>query len=289
MSYQSLRTTHPPPQSPSASNTPYDLHPLQLPRKIINTASYAFLLSIAVAVGAFTEYHRVSDAAFSLVITISLNILLLGLTIFKWLPNGPRDVISEGLGYWYTVAGISMGVSQLFWHLKWTIAALALGFLTLLCLFVIYHRLRNYPPRHNLDFILINAPFSIWTSLELYTVLYNVFEFYYKNVSQRFPLIDLLLFVVLVQGLTSFYLVDIDYRKDWVFASTSSGILWVLAMNDLVVPDKAWNNARIIAIVFVGGLVTSVLREAIPRIAVPLQRAFTREGRPLLAGGAHHV
>jgi hypothetical protein len=262
------------------------MHPLQLPRKIINTASYAFLLSIAVAVGAFTEYHRVSDETFSLVVTIALNVLLLGLTIFKWLPNGPRDVISEGLGYWYTVAGVSMGISQLFWHLKWTIAAIVLGFLTLFCLSVIYHRLRNYPPRHNLDFILINAPFSIWTSLELYTVLYNVLDFYHNNVSQRFPLIDLLLLVVLVQGLTSFYLLDFDYRKDWVFASTSAGILWVLAMNDLVVPDKPWNNTRIVAIVFIGSLVTSVLRDTMPRIAEPLQRTFTRERQPLLVDSA---
>ncbi|KAI8334650.1 hypothetical protein BC941DRAFT_431784 [Chlamydoabsidia padenii] len=213
-----------------------------------------------------------------IVLVALLHFLLIGMTIYQWLPSAPKDVL-DGIGYWYfLIALLNAGIAtfQMF-HLTWfAFVGLLWQFATLI---FIYHRLRNYPPRNTTDHAFLNAPFSILTAITLFDTLHTLF----KSIDQTKNNDIAQTALVVVLGFVALHLVDYSHRKDWVYASSTA---WLLAFSSVGSSDPT----HTVSLIVVGILVSAVARTLIPNWLERVNHRFGRWSRrigertPLLSG-----
>ncbi|KAI8887342.1 hypothetical protein K501DRAFT_321410 [Backusella circina FSU 941] len=215
---------------------------------------------------------------FIIILVGVLHLLLIGFTVYQYLPSAPKDVY-EAIGFWYLlVAALNSGVALL-WAFHLDILAFVGLLWQLATVIFIYHRLRDYPPRNNVDHTFLNAPFSIYTSYSVFVVLWQIFQFNEKAQSSQIVHV----FIILVIGFVALHLVDYSHRKDWIYASTTA---WILLGAAVFLHDAPHTFALIV----VGILVSAVARALIPGWLERFNRRFSRwtdrlgERTPLLSG-----
>ncbi|RUS15838.1 hypothetical protein BC937DRAFT_91927, partial [Endogone sp. FLAS-F59071] len=154
--------------------------------------------------------------------------------------------------------------------------------LSLIVLFIIYFKLRNYPPRNATDFLLLNAPFSIWVALSMYSVLFSAAELLFKAKGDRVPApIPLTMMGLVVAALAAYFLHSGDH-KDSVYATTTACILFLLALNDLEGPMT--ELTRVSVFILSCYLVFASIWIWTPRVAAWMERrGLDPERRGLLA------
>ncbi|GAA5810046.1 hypothetical protein MFLAVUS_003464 [Mucor flavus] len=214
---------------------------------------------------------------FAIILTSILQLLLIGFTIYQYLPSAPKDVY-EGIGFWYLlITVINSGVSIL-WFFHLDLFAFVGLLWQLATLVFVYHRLRDYPPRNGTDHAFVNAPFSIYTAYYFFVVLWQIFQF--SNETKHNNIVHI--FIIVVIGFVSLHLVDYSHRKDWVYALTTA---WILLGTAVFLTD----TPHIISLVTVGILVSAVARTLIPNWLDRLNRRFSNwtnrlgERTPLLS------
>ncbi|KAI8074919.1 hypothetical protein BC940DRAFT_324201 [Gongronella butleri] len=240
---------------------------LDLKIKIANTVATTLLLGSHYGI---IVWHPLASAGATAlyVLMFILQFLLIGMTIYQWLPKAPKDVF-EAIGYWYL--GISLLASSGTILRLWLLAMLV----------VVYHRLRQYPPRHKTDHALINAPFSMLTSLYVSTVLHKLWALF--AITRDSDLAQTIM--IILNGIIGLHLVDYSYRKDWVFALTTG---WVITVRALDETDK-FQLTHTVSLIVVGILVSAVLRTVLPQFIEKMHRVIARwsnrvgERTPLLS------
>ncbi|KAI7872988.1 hypothetical protein BDF14DRAFT_1877443 [Spinellus fusiger] len=192
---------------------------------------------------------------------------------------GDTDTL-EAIGYWYLLVTVLNGSAVLLWHYNLTVFALVALLWQLATLLFVYHHLRDYPPRNNLDMALVNAPFSIYTAFTLFAVFWQLVQWYPMDRGQSLvPVI-----VLSVIGFVALHLVDYSHRQDWVWALTT---VWIL-LGAAVFTHGLTHTA---ALVITGILLSAIARVLIPGWLEHLNRSFGRwthqlgERTPLLS---HH-
>jgi hypothetical protein len=216
---------------------------------------------------------------FILILSIVLEVLLVGMTIYQWLPSAPKDTF-EAIGFWYLLIALINSGQALLWFFGLNILAF-IGLLWLLAaVFFVYHRLRDFPPRNTADSIFVNAPFSIYAAFTFFAVLFQTFWF--SEVTRTHPAVHTV--IIIVVGFVALHLVDYSHRKDWIYAATTSWILLAAAVFLAGVP-------HVTALVICGILVSAIARATVPDVLERINNRFSRltdrisgERAPLLGG-----
>ncbi|ORZ00649.1 hypothetical protein BCR43DRAFT_555842 [Syncephalastrum racemosum] len=240
---------------------------LDIKIKLANTV--ATLLLIASQGFSFSSWfidhqYGFQGRDFIIILVGILHLLLLGLTIFQWLPSAPKDFF-EALNYWYLViAALNSGVALL-WFFHLDIFAFVGLLWQMATLFFVYHRLRDYPPRNGVDMAFLNAPFSIYTSYTFFMAVWQIFQF--SDKTKHHPAV--LTVIIFVIGFVALHLVDYSHRHDWVFALTTAWILLSAAIFLTGTP-------HVVSLVVVGILVSAVARTLIPNWLERINRRFGR-------------
>ncbi|KAI8881536.1 hypothetical protein K501DRAFT_252946 [Backusella circina FSU 941] len=201
---------------------------------------------------------------FSIILLSVLQLLLIGFTIYQYLPSAPKDVYKT-ISYWYLlVAIINSGVSFL-WLFRLDIFAFVGLLWQWVVLVFIYHRLRDYPPRHGTDHLFLNAPFSIYTAHTFFIVFWQLFQF--RDETKHNQVVHSI--VLLIVGFIALHLVDYSHRKDWVYALTTA---WILLGTATILTEAP----HTISLIVVGVLISAVARCLIPNTLDSLNRRFGR-------------
>ncbi|KAG1048835.1 hypothetical protein G6F43_008797 [Rhizopus delemar] len=248
--------------------------------KLANTFATLFLISsqgFSFSGWFLSHSYDFGPRDFAIILASILHFLLIGFTIYQYLPSSPKDVY-EAIGYWYLlIAVLNSGVSFLWYYqvnlfafigLLWQVATLVF----------IYHRFRDYPPRNGTDHAFINAPFSIYTAYSLFIVLWQVFQFSDHTKHSQIAHVFIILFI----GFIALHLVDYSHRKDWVYSLTTA---WIL-LGAAVFLDDAPHT---VSLIVVGVLISAVARTLIPNWLERFNRRFSRwanrigERTPLLS------
>ncbi|CAO3596120.1 unnamed protein product [Absidia cylindrospora] len=262
---------------------------LDIKIKLANTLATLLLLGCSqYGIFALTWKNEFEMYGWVYLLMALLHFLLIGMTIYQWLPSAPKDVL-DGIGYWYLVvallnAGIATFQHHLtlrflfkIFHFTWfAFVGLLWQFATLI---FIYHRLRNFPPRNTTDHAFLNAPFSILTAITLSDTLRMLF----KSIDQIKDNDLAQTILVIVLGFVALHLVDYSHRKDWVYASSTA---WLLAF---AAPGTS-DLTHTVSLIVVGILISAVARTLIPNWLERVNRRFGRWSRslgertPLLSG-----
>ncbi|ORX55113.1 hypothetical protein DM01DRAFT_1335411 [Hesseltinella vesiculosa] len=235
---------------------------LDLKIKIANTVATVLLLGSHYSV--FIWGPNVDNHWYGYIPVAVLQFLLIGLTIYQWLPKAPKDVL-EGISYWYLLVAVlasgtvSLAVSGL--HRAFSFVVLLWQLATLI---FIYHRLRHFPPRNKTDEAFLNAPFSILTSISVTETLYALFDLF--SFTRNSEIAQTVL--VIVNGLIALHLVDYSHRKDWVFATTTA---WAIGSG--AISQRYFHTAtHTVSLIVVGILISAVARALIPQWIERLHR-----------------
>ncbi|KAI9312414.1 hypothetical protein BX666DRAFT_2020956 [Dichotomocladium elegans] len=207
-----------------------------------------------------------------------LHLLLIGTTIYQWLPIAPKDAF-EAIGYWYLLVAILNSAASIFKVFSLDLFAFVALLWQLAVLVFLYHRLRDYPPRNHADVVFVNGPFSFYTAAATFAALWQAIQF--NSLANDHPVVITL--VILATGFVALHLVDYSHRRDWVYALTTGWILLVAAVFLTGTP-------HVVSLVVVGILVSAVARALIPNWLVRINRRFSHyanrasERAPLLGG-----
>lgn len=133
---------------------------------------------------------------FIIILTGVLHFLLIGFTIYQYLPSAPKGTkdkikrtgnsywmyissdVFESIGFWYLLVAVINSSVAFLWFFHLGIFAFVGLLWQLATLVFIYHRLRDYPPRNGTDHAFVNAPFSIYTAYSFFIVLWQAFQFH---------------------------------------------------------------------------------------------------------------
>ncbi|GAN11445.1 hypothetical protein MAM1_0607d11008 [Mucor ambiguus] len=200
---------------------------------------------------------------FIIVLTGVLHFLLIGFTIYQYLPSAPKDVY-ESIGFWYLLVAVINSSVSFLWFFHLGIFAFVGLLWQLATLVFIYHRLRDYPPRNGTDHAFVNAPFSIYTAYSFFIVLWQAFQFHDQTKHNDI----VLTFIIIVIGFVGLHLVDYSHRKDWVYALTTGWILLGAAVFLSNVPHTT-------SLIVVGILISAVARTLIPNWLDRFNRRFS--------------
>ncbi|KAG2182955.1 hypothetical protein INT44_005936 [Umbelopsis vinacea] len=216
---------------------------------------------------------------FILILSVILEVLLVGMTIYQWLPSAPKDAF-EAIGFWYLLIALVNSGQALLWYFHLDILAYV-GLLWLLAsVGFVYHRLRDYPPRNAVDLLFVNAPFSIYAAFTFFATLFQ--SFWFSEVTRTHPVVHTV--IIIIVGFVALHLVDYSQRKDWIYAATTSWILLAAAVFLTGVP-------HVTSLVVCGILVSAIARATVPDILDRANKRFSRltdrlsgERAPLLGG-----
>ncbi|KAI9300188.1 hypothetical protein BJ944DRAFT_171219 [Cunninghamella echinulata] len=247
---------------------------LDIKIKLANTIATALLLGSPFGPFSTLIFNwKGSLHAISELVYILLELLLLGLTIYQWLPSAPKDVL-DGIGYWYLlIALLNFGVETFLGYDFHIIAYIGLLWQLATAAFI-YHRLRNFPPRNKTDQAFINAPFSILLALLFANLFYRFFKLFDQTRDN-----DIVHTIIIIAiGFVALHLVDYSHRKDWIYASTTA---WILGFNASLISG----TSHTVSLVVVGILISAVARTLIPNWLESINRRFGRWSRKLFARG----
>ncbi|KAI9282652.1 hypothetical protein BY458DRAFT_496876 [Sporodiniella umbellata] len=248
--------------------------------KLANTLATIFLIAsqgFSFSGWFLSHSYDFGPRDFAIILAGTLHFLLVGFTIYQYLPSSPKDVY-EAIGYWYLLVTVLNGGVSFLWYSKLNIFAFVGLLWQLATLVFIYHRFFDYPPRNGVDHAFINAPFSIYTAYSLFLVLWQVFQL--SDHTKHSQLAHVL--VLSVIGFIALHLVDYSHRKDWVYSLTTA---WIL-LGAAVFLEGAPHT---VALIVVGVLVSAVARTLIPNWLERLNRRFSHwlngigERTPLLS------
>ncbi|OBZ87214.1 hypothetical protein A0J61_04732 [Choanephora cucurbitarum] len=200
---------------------------------------------------------------FVIILNGALQLLLIGFTIYQYLPSAPRDVY-EAIGYWYLLAAVINSGTSLLWAFYLNVFAFVGLLWQLATLVFIYHQLKDYPPRNGTDHAFVNAPFSVYTAYSFFLVLWQVSQF--SDSTKHNGIIHTLILVAI--GFVALHLVDYSHRKDWVYALTTA---WILLGAAVFLTSTAHTTALIV----VGILISAVARTLIPNWLDRINRRFS--------------
>ncbi|KAG2198511.1 uncharacterized protein EV154DRAFT_63947 [Mucor mucedo] len=200
---------------------------------------------------------------FVIILTSLLQLLLIGFTIYQYLPSAPKDVY-EAIGFWYLLVSVLNSSVAILWFFHLDLFAFVGLLWQLATLVFVYHRLRDYPPRNGTDHAFVNAPFSIYTAYSFFIVLWQIFQF--SNETKHNQIVHT--FIIVVIGFISLHLVDYSHRKDWVYALTTA---WILLGAAVFLVD----TPHIVSLIVVGILVSAVARTLIPNWLDRFNRRFS--------------
>ncbi|KAI8370419.1 uncharacterized protein BYT42DRAFT_87974 [Radiomyces spectabilis] len=254
---------------------------LDIKIKLANTL--ATLLLVGIQGFGYSHWFLGHDYGFKphdfiIILVGILQLLLIGMTIYQWLPSAPKDFF-QAVSYWYLLVAILNSGVVLLWHFGLNIFAFVGLLWELATLVFIYHRLRNFPPRHHTDLAFLNAPFSIYTAYIFFVTLFQTFQF--SEDTKYHPLV--LSLIIIVIGFVALHLVDYSSRKDWIYALATAWILLGAAvfLNEL---------PHTVSLIVVGILLSAVARTLIPNWLERINRRFGHwtdrigERTPLLPG-----
>ncbi|KAI7898261.1 uncharacterized protein BX663DRAFT_538620 [Cokeromyces recurvatus] len=88
--------------------------------------------------------YEIGPKDFNIVLISILQLLLIGFTIYQYLPSSPKDVY-EAIGYWYLLVAIMNSSIAYLWFFNMNLFAFIGLLWQLAALLVIYHRLDKYP------------------------------------------------------------------------------------------------------------------------------------------------
>ncbi|CAO3653019.1 unnamed protein product [Cunninghamella blakesleeana] len=248
---------------------------LDIKIKLANTIATALLLGspFGPLFSTFIFHWKGALTDVAQLIYIILEILLLGLTIYQWLPSAPKDVL-DGIGYWYLlIALLNFGVEAFLAYNFSIIAYIGLLWQLATAAFI-YHRLRNYPPRNKTDQTFINSPFSILLALLFANLFYRFFRLFEQTRDNEIVHV----IIIIIIGFVALHLVDYSHRKDWVYASATA---WILGFGAAATSGLA----HTVSLVVVGILISAVARTLIPNWLESINRRFGRWTRKLFARG----
>ncbi|KAI8992230.1 hypothetical protein BDB01DRAFT_847624 [Pilobolus umbonatus] len=237
---------------------------LNIKIKIANTLATAILITsqcFRINYWLLDSTTEVTTQKFVLALIGLLQFLLVGFTIYQYLPKAPKDVY-EGIKYWYLVIALLDGTVSSLVLSKLTLFAFGALLWQLAVFLFLYHRLNDYPPRNHVDYTFVNLPFSIYTSYTFLVALNLLFKLF---IPSRFEEIAQVLFII-GAGFISLYLVDYSHRQDWAYALTTA---WVLLGTAPFFP-----TAYTVSLITVGILVSAIARALIPQVMNEAYRRF---------------
>ncbi|ORZ09933.1 hypothetical protein BCR42DRAFT_423377 [Absidia repens] len=214
------------------------------------------------------EFEKIGSAVY--LYTAVLHYLLIGMTIYQWLPSAPKDVL-DGIGYWYLVVAIlNAGITtfQIF-HLTWfAFVGLLWQFATVI---FIYHRLPYFPPRNTTDRVFLKAPFFILTVITLFDTL----RMFFKSIDKINDNVLAQIILVIVPGFVAIHLIaNMDPpRKDYLYTCGS------MCLSPFAAPgtqELTLIVSVIVSLIVVGILNRSVARTLIPNWLERVNRRFDR-------------
>ncbi|CAO3695676.1 unnamed protein product [Rhizopus stolonifer] len=248
--------------------------------KLANTLATIFLITsqgFSFSGWFLSHFYDFGPRDFAILLAGVLHFLLIGFTIYQYLPSSPKDVF-EAIGYWYLLIAVLNGGVSFLWYCQLDIFAFVGLLWQLATLVFIYQRFRDYPPRNGIDHAFVNAPFSIYTAYSFFIVLWQVFQLSDHTKHSQMAHV----FVLFTIGFIALHLVDYSHRKDWVYSLTTA---WIL-LGTAVFLEGAPHT---VSLIVVGVLVSAVARTLIPNWLNRFNRRFSRwanrigERTPLLS------
>ncbi|TPX58389.1 hypothetical protein SpCBS45565_g07999 [Spizellomyces sp. 'palustris'] len=182
-------------------------HPTLL--RLGNTIVYLFFLSSSIYnvvgpdgtdIGYGKHPTYLTPAPFAFAIWGLIHTLFLGFVIWQWLGDS-EEIVVEAYGSYFIIAGLLTSL----WHNNWESGHLILSLLILLfasaSITIVYHNLRNIPPRTYAQSLFVHAPISLYHGWLVFVTWLNIFAIFTTIHDPAHPplLHRVLVFLVLLQ------------------------------------------------------------------------------------------